>query len=367
MLLQGHTSDLYDPAVQQSLQRSIGSRPSELAWFVAPPFVAAVYVPFAVLPYLGACAAWTAVNAGMLGVALSRLGRFTPNLWARDRPLVVVTVLASYPVFELVGGGQDSALILVVWLFGVGLSVARRQVASGLVFSGALVKPQLVVLVPVVFCILRQFRALAVFCGGCVLVAVASVALTGPQGAAAWIRTLLGSTYPQQVTLGQSWKMVSLPSLVTSILTPAGHGVVIAAVAATVSVTLVWFILRALDYRSDPMRCWLAALATTVVASPHMVVYDAILMVPVVLFCLEHARSQTVQRLVTAAFCLAWFMPVSRGLFGWTGELAPIARAPWIALALAGLWWQVVQRGRPDTVELAHPSAEGCSQDRSVK
>jgi hypothetical protein len=358
LLLQGHTSDLYDPALQQSLQRSIGSQSSALAWFVTPPFVAAIYVPFAVLPYLGACAAWTAVSAGMLGVALSRLARFAPTLWVRDRRLVFVTVLASYPVFELVGGGQDSALTLVVWVGGVGFSVARRQVAAGLVFAVALVKPQLVVLVPVVFCLLRQFRALAAFCGGCVGLALASLALTGPEGAAAWIRTLLGSTYTQQVTMGQSWKMVSLPSLVASVLRPAGQGVVIAAVSATVFVTLAWFIVRAGNCGSDPMRVWMGGLATTVVASPHMVVYDAVLMVPVVLYCLERARSQTMPRLVTATFSLAWLMPVSRGLFDWSGELAPIATAPWIALPLAGIWWHVVQRGRLDATVRARPSAE---------
>lgn len=343
ILADGLVSKLYDPAVQQTLQTSIGSPPNVLAWFVSPPFVAAVYIPFALLPYLAACAVWTGASLAMLGLALARLQVFAPQLWARERLLVVLAVLASYPVFELVGSGQDSALVLLVWCVGVGLSVRGRQVPAGLVFALGLVKPQLVVLVPVVFVLARQFRGLAAFLGGGVFFGAASVAVAGKAGVVSWIGTLTGGLYTDQVTVGQSWKMVSLPGLLSAVLSPAGHGIAWGAAAIATVAPVMYFILR--GYRADPSAkpwIWTACSATTVVASPHLLVYDAVLLVPAALFCLEHLPTRGLQRLLTLAFCAAWLMPLAKTVAPHFGELGVVAAAPWVALPVVGLWWHVV-------------------------
>lgn len=53
LLLDGQAGSLYDPAVQLSLQQTVG-QPRGLEWFVAPPTAALFYVPFAWLPTAGA-------------------------------------------------------------------------------------------------------------------------------------------------------------------------------------------------------------------------------------------------------------------------------------------------------------------------
>jgi hypothetical protein len=355
MLADGLRSRLYDPAAQQALQTAAGSPPDILAWFVSPPFVTAVYLPFALLPYLAACAAWTGASLAMLGTALRGLGLFAPRLWARERRLVVMVVFASYPVFELLGSGQDSALALLVWVVAVGLSVRGRQVAAGLVFSVGLVKPQLVVLVPVVFVLLRQFRGLVAFAGGCASVGVASVAVAGTNGLVSWLEALTSGLYTEQVTVGQSWKMVSLPALATALLGLLGHRVAAVGAAFAVFAPLAWFIVRGCVRPGSPLWFWTAGLATTVVAAPHLLVYDAVLLVPVAMFALERAPSNALNRLLTVTFCAAWLMPLARAAGPSLGSLGVVAAVPWVAVAVGGLWWYVME---PCAAPRALPLAE---------
>jgi hypothetical protein len=342
MLVEGNASALYDPQVQQALQSSLGARTGDLAWFVSPPFVAAAYVPFAVLPYPVAAAAWTVASLGLLWAALSRLRSFGPGLWASERRLVLLAVAASYPVFELVGGGQDSAVSLAVWVAGILLAVAGRDVPAGIVFSLGLMKPQLVVLVPVVFALQHRVRGLLTFGAGGALFALASLSVAGPAGVEAWLRALGSPLYTEHVIVGQAWKAATLPALTTSLVAPAGPDVAAAAGYLVAAVLAGSFVLWAVRTRPDRLRLWVAALATTVAASPHLMLYDAVLLVPVAVFALDRLGTDRVRWAVAAAFCLAWAMPSLHSLAGGHGWPISVVAAPWVAVPVSLLWWRVM-------------------------
>jgi hypothetical protein len=116
MLLDGMGPSLYRPSAQLEIQARLAGTQGHLAWFVSPPFVAGLYAPLAALPYAASALAWTALSAGTLIACIRRLGAFCAGLWESERRLVILAVVASYPVFELLAGGQDSALSLAVWI-----------------------------------------------------------------------------------------------------------------------------------------------------------------------------------------------------------------------------------------------------------
>jgi hypothetical protein len=342
LLLHGSVSDLYDAADQQTLQREVGLPAGDLAWFVSPPVVAALFLPFALLPYVGACAVWTVLSLTLLWAALRRAAIFAPALLARERRLVVLAVLGSYPVFELLGGGQDSSLSLLVWVVGIACVLKGREVAAGLVFSVGLIKPQLVVVVPLLFLVQRRFKGFMAFCLGAGVLAMSCLAVAGRDGLMAWLAVLNSPLYTEQVTVGQSWKMVGLPSLVASLSSPAGPEIASALALSAAVGLVVLFVLGVRQRSRDSLTCWVAALATTVAASPHLVVYDAVLLIPVALFALEHIDGGSVAPLLVLTSCCAWLMPLSHvGLAG-HGVISILSGAPWVAVPVTLLWWRVL-------------------------
>ncbi len=333
MVLDGALGSLYDPVAQHRLQAELGAAPDTLAWFVSPPFVAVLYAPFALLPYLVAALLWAVTTATLLWWSLRRLGTFGPALWARERGLVVLVTLASYPLLELVGDGQDSAVGLAIWVGGIGLALRGRDTAAGLVLALGVYKPQLVFLVPLVALAQQRWRLLGSFVLGSAALGLASAALVGTAGLRAWAAALGSPLYEQQVTFGQAWKMASVPALTTSLAEPLGHGVATiagyAAMAGLVAAFAVWIWRR----RPAPVVAWTAAMGMTVAASPHVVVYDAVLIAPVAVMLLDRnvrGAASTVAATFVVAFSAAPIHVLrerSSWLPGWT-------EAPWVAVGV---------------------------------
>jgi hypothetical protein len=249
---------------------------------------------------------------------------------------VALVALASYPVVELVGGGQDSALSLLIWVAGVGLAVRNRSAVAGLVFALGAFKPQLVVLVPLVFLARRQWRGLAAFGGGVGLLAALSWALVGGAGLRSWLAALGSPLYEQQVTIGQAWKMVSVPALAVDLASPVGHGaepVVGYAVTATLVGVFAWWLWRT---RPDAVLAWTAALGVTVVASPHIVVYDAVLLIPCAVLLLDRL-GKAAARWVAVTFLVAYLIAPLHLAAQAGPDWLSWADAPWTALPVAGL------------------------------
>lgn len=341
MLLDGMGPSLYSPNAQLEIQGGLAGTQGHLAWFVSPPFVAGLYAPLAVLPYAASALAWTAISAGTLIACIRRLGAFGAGLWTSERRLVILAVVASYPVFELLGGGQDSALSLAVWMAGMHLASRQRDIAAGAVFALGLIKPQLVVLVPVVFLVQRRWRALLSFAATAAVITLGGVALVGWHGIRGWLDAIGSPLYQDQVTVGQSWKMASLPALATALGSPlgtdlaSGLGYVVAAAMG------LGFALWAIRSGRGSSALLPVALATTVAASPHLVLYDAVLFIPVVLLLLDNPGTTRRARMPAAlAFLLAWLAPALHAVAGRSDGLLGQLDAPWVAMPMALLWWR---------------------------
>ena len=343
LLLSGDIRHLYDPFTQHEFQRDAVGADVSLSWFVSMPAVAAFYVPLAALPYTISGVVWLLVSTALLVGCTISLKSLAPRLMFRNQTNVILAVLASPIVFEILGGGQDSAFILAVWLVGIRLLKNRNDGWAGALLGLGCAKPQLVVLVPLVLLATRNYRALLSFASVGAMILAISFGLVGVEGLSQWLSALSSPLYTEQVQHGQSWKMVSLPSFVQAFL-PEGWGSWITQILPLLALPVGAAILiqrlhKVRKQQVDPQGIWIATLATTAVFSPHLVTYDAILFVPVVIHLLEHRPSPVVRVASVAAFFLLWLVPV---LYLAAAKLPwplSVIDAPWSALPFAAIWF----------------------------
>ncbi|MGD9956891.1 MAG: glycosyltransferase family 87 protein [Candidatus Nanopelagicales bacterium] len=332
MLLEGRTADLYDPAVQQALQDRVTGGRDELAWFVSPPVSALIYVPFAVLPYVASSALWAAVTLALLVASAVLLRPLLPAYTDAQWQLGLLVVAASQPVLELVGGGQDSALLLLLWVAGLRLLDRHRDAAAGVVLALGLVKPQLFVLVPLVLLVQRRWSAVATWAATAAGLVLASVAVAGVGGQTAWVEALRSERYHEVVQVGQSWMMHGIPSSLVS-LVPASWAEVAQLVGVLLGAALVIALLVAVrrSAQASVMKVWSLVALTTVLLTPHILSYDLVLLIPAVLHLARGGGTRTTRLSLLALYLLTWT--------AWPRhELG--AAAPW--LGWIGVSWAVV-------------------------
>lgn len=351
LLLAPGTENLYDPVTQNQFQISRLGAVVPLSWFVSPPVVAAFYAPLALLPYDLSGLVWMTISTALLLWCVRSLGNFAPGLMARKKLTVFLTVLASPVVFELLGGGQDSAFILGVWLIGIQLTVRNHSVWAGAVLGLGFAKPQLVVIVPLVFLATRNYRALASFTAVCALLAGISVWVASLAGIERWLAALASPLYVEDVQHGQAWKMVGLPSFLQAFVPPGWEAWATPLLtAAPLPIGAAILLAQAYKRRSlerQPAVLWIATLATTVVFSPHVVIYDAILLVPVIVYLLERRPTPLLRVSVVAVFALIYIMPLLHMAAAPLPWPLSALEAPWAAIPLGIIWWQSIKELGP--------------------
>lgn len=348
LLLDGNLDHLYDADFQANLQHAIIGPGDDVSWFVGPPFTAILYVPFAALPFPVAGVLWTLVSVVAIAASLVLLKPLVPRL-AQDWTVTVLAVLACQPVLEVIGAGQDSAISMLVWAAGLRLLVAGRDALAGLVFGAGLIKPQLVLVAPPTFLIQRRWSAFAVWVAMALVAAAASVALIGVDGIHTWITTLTSQRYDEQINVGQAWKQLSASALLVSIVPPSlvnaaqTLGLVLCAALVVAFLVVAW---RA--PRERWLDVWTLAALTTVVASPHLLVYDLLIAVPAVLVLLDRHPSRRIRLALLAAFVLTYLNPIAHLLALKVSWPLTLVGAPWAVVPLLFLWYDALRACRPD-------------------
>lgn len=341
-LLWDDPDNLYDPRVQNRVQNDAVGTTAALSWFVSPPIVAALYAPLALIPYSASGFVWLAISALLLVWCILSLDTLAPRLMLHKRRLVLLAVFAAPPVFELLGSGQDSAFILLLWLLGIRLFKSGHPLWAGAVLGLGFAKPQLVLVIPLVLLATRNYKALAAFSAVVAAVSGISLGLVGLDGIRHWAEALSSPLYTSEVQQGQAWKMVGLPSFVQALLPPAwGLGLASTLTLASLPIgaaILLLSILRLRNRNLDSQAVWIATLATTVTFSPHLATYDAVLFIPVVVYLLEHRSTPLLRVAVVLAFALMWLVaPLHVAALSLPWPLS-VLDAPWSALPLAAIW-----------------------------
>lgn len=276
----GDGDRLYDPARQSSEQVEVLGRDRGLAIFPYPAFVALPYAALAGLPlawaYVVATVAMFAATVGAVWV----LRGVSPTVSARPI-LVGLAILVSQPFNIAWLGGQTVAFSLLC-LTGVYSGWRRdREVFLGVWLGLLLYKPQLAFVAVALLLWHRRWRALCVAGAvGAALVAAGMVA-AGPAWPRNFLRLTSGHYYRDNAIATDGVRSISIPAVVRYLTgTDATWSTLLAALLCLGVLGVLFRYARGADpHDTDFPLVFGAAVAATVLVSPHALFYEAVLLV----------------------------------------------------------------------------------------
>ncbi len=244
-----------------------------------PPFYTLLISPLAFLSYRSAYYVMTAFNVLLAIALIVILVRGSLRIHGRA-VIVAASLIAGFlPLFVTVLQGQ-SDLVVLVPLAGAYTAWSRGRAGwAGILSALAFSKPQLLLLIPVLFIARRSWRAIAGFAAMVLALAAVSVATFGVGPVLDYVNAVggwgIGGSLP---THGQAvYTDTAVYSLrhVLEIL-PGGGKVA----AFMILIALLALVAIALSWRPDVPRLDFAlAVAASLVLSPHQNVHDLALMV----------------------------------------------------------------------------------------
>lgn len=238
------------------------------------PQVALAFAPLALLPFSSSLAIFLLLTTAGYGFSVWLLWRECDSLRGHGR-LVALLAAASPLLWNVARYGQASAIPLLLWSVGFVALRRNRAFAGGLAIGCLAFKPQLGIVLGVVLLAARQWR----------IVAGALVAVIGQLGVA-WLAA--GSGVMAQY-FGELWRLALNPSLIEvypsemhslrgflQLIIPSATLVSAGALAGLAAVMVVavrcWSTTAPLGLR------WGLLALLTVLASPHLVSYDLVLL-----------------------------------------------------------------------------------------
>jgi hypothetical protein len=270
------------------------------------PQVAALFAPFAALPYGWALSAWLAVTLIVYGVCGRAIWRRTPAL-GRDGPLVALLAALSPALHNLVAYGQTSILAFVAFTLAYLAFHANRPLLAGAAIGLLVYKPQLGLAAAVVFLVCRDWRVVA----GALATGVAQLTfawlIAGTATMRAYLETVVGlpqraaafEPFPHEAHSLQGFFRLLLPE------GAVGPAAAIAAIPVLIAAILVW--------RSNaplPLR-FMALTLATVLVSPHLISYDLVLTLIPLVALWGWLRTQELRGPIRATAVLAYLVYLS--------------------------------------------------------
>jgi len=277
-------SAVYSLALQKQFEVQVTGQPA--AQFIVlpyyhPPYYTLLIAPLAYLDYRGAYYAMAAFNVLLMAALIVILVR--TSLRVRGRAVIVAAAMIAgfFPLFVTLLQGQSDLVVLVPLAAAYAAWARGRQGWAGVFSALALAKPQLLLLVPVLFIARRAWRALASFAVAVLALGLLSV-LTFGFGAVIDYLGQVG-TWAIGGRLPTSGQLVYTDTAVYSlrnILNALSGGE--QAVGFAVLLLLLALAALSLSWRPDKPRLDFGlAVAASLVLSPHQNIHDlALLVIP---------------------------------------------------------------------------------------
>ncbi|MBJ7608540.1 MAG: DUF2029 domain-containing protein [Candidatus Dormibacteraeota bacterium] len=360
LLRQGHGAAIYDQALQGRLHADLvapdqhGNLP-----FVNPPAAALLVAPLTPLPLATAYRVWQAVQLLLLVAAVLIAARFAP--WPPR--LRRTGVVAATVVVAVAGTGTLALGLLGQWdglsAFGLaaGYALWRRDArfAGGAVLALCvlLAKPHLALGLAALVLGWRERRVLAGAASAIALLALGSLVATGPGGFGGLIAAVRDDA--------GRWPLASMLGFTGLTGSWLGSGTVaqlIAAVGSLVALAACLVLGRLARDRRLLEPCLAAATVLSLLASPHLLTQDLVLLAPMLVILTAWAAGQ--------GTATAWPARYDRAvLAGWAAlsaaaaldlgsdRVAPPGRlVPWVLITASVLllWLLSTSRGSAQSV-----------------
>ncbi len=339
LALQGRGDLLYDIRAQAELtRRLVPQAPDGLYVPLYGPQVSLLFEPFARLSYGWALAAWLALNVLIFVFCCYAVWKTCPRLQESRCTVPVIILAIAFPgFFHLLAWGQTSGLALLCFTLAY-LALRRdRRWLAGLAIGSLIFKPQLGIAAAVVFVLAGEWKVIA---GG--------LAAAATQLAAAWmhfgtavmraylhalinVREILPLLEPrlyQTHSLRSFWSLLlPWPQVAFGLYVASALGVLALAVR-------VWRSGASLEVRYPSL------LLATVLVSPHLTVYDLVILAPAFLllsdWVLAHGDSAPpVFPLLYACYPLFLLGPLARIIHVQLSVVAMTALV-WMTWRIAG-------------------------------
>ena len=275
---------VYDIAMQRQVELQItGQDPSRfivLPYF-HPPYYTLLIAPLALFDYRNAYYVMAAVNVLLVAALVVILVRSSQSVRGRGWLVAAAMIAGFFPLFVTVLQGQSDLVVLVPLAAAYAAWAKGRYGLAGGLSALALAKPQLLLLIPILFVARRSWRALAGFAGVLGALGVVSVIGFGFGPVIGYLRSV--GTWAITGRLPDTGQLVytdpavySLRNILEAI--PGGGKVV----AFVILVLLLAFVALSLSWQPDKPRLDFAvAIAASLVLSPHQNVHDlALLVIP---------------------------------------------------------------------------------------
>ena len=275
---------VYDIAMQRVEELKITAQ--DPARFVVlpyfhPPYYTLLIAPLAYLDYRHSYYAMAAFNVILVAALIVLLVRTSLHVHGRAWLVATPMIAGFFPIFVTVLQGQ-SDLVALVPLAAAYASWGRGRYGMAGAFSAlALSKPQLLLLIPVLFIARRAWRALAAFAGVLFALGVVSVVGFGFGPVLTYLNTIgvwaITGHLPNTGQLVYTDPAVySLRNILEAV--PGGGKVV----AFVILLLLLALVALSLSWRPDKPRLDFAlAIAASLVLSPHQNIHDlALLVIP---------------------------------------------------------------------------------------
>lgn len=336
-------ADLYNARAQAELATERVPGAAGIVYVpLYPPQVSILFASWARLSYSWALAGWLAVSGLLYGLCCFSVWRTCAGL--HGEKLAVLWLAIAFPgFFHLILWGQASALALVCFTLAYLALRSKREFLAGLALGSLMFKPQLGVAAAVIFLATRRWKVVAAAAIAAAVQVSIALVYYGIGPLREWLRVLFDLFNSIPVLEPKLYQSHSLRSFWALLISSPGTslGLYLASACAVLIIAVACWC----GSQPLPLR-YSALLLATVLVSPHLVVYDLVLLGPAILFLagwLAEQRHSSFTASMAAILCLVYLSPLLGPLSRWTHVQISV-------VAMTGLVWMVLQVSRRSDV-----------------
>ena len=277
-------SAVYNLGLQKQFELQVtGAAPDRFVVlpYFHPPYYTMLIAPLGFLSYPAAYYAMAAFNLLLAIGLVVLLVRSSDSIHGPAAMVAAIMIAGFFPLFVTALQGQSDLVVLVPLAAAYVAWSRGRHGWAGIFSALALAKPQLLLLIPVLFLARRAWRALAGFAGAVAALGLISVIGFGLNAVVSYLGAVgawaIGGRLPASGELVYTdTAFYSLRNVLEAV--PGGGKVV----ALVILVLLLAFVALSLSWRPDKPRLDFAlAVAASIVLSPHQNLHDlSVLIIP---------------------------------------------------------------------------------------